>query len=119
MKRLIKVNSGHTSYNLDRVLNNVSRFRITQFGYTGGSFVEPVHVRIDNYGDNYDETNNLKYMLFFLCHVNGSVTYTPAMQSEGWVTCGSISSMDINVLVNGAHAGDITSRNCYLELEFV
>ena len=68
MKRLFKLESGFNSLDLARVVDDVSRFRISQFEYTAsGSSTETVHVCLDG-SQNYDETNALHYSLFFVCH---------------------------------------------------
>ena len=120
MKRLLKLTDGHTVFNFDRAINNISKFRITQFTFSNTTAtIEPIHVKIDNHSKNYDETNNMTYTLFFLCQGNSSVTYTPSMINEGWFDIGSISSLTMNVSINSSQAGDISARNCYLELEFI
>ena len=118
MKRLINLTNGNTHINLDRVVNNVSKYRISQFEWTGTTSSQTVHVKIDNDTKNYDESNNINYNLFFMCYANGSITYTPAMDDEGWFHSSSLSSHNILIYVDGTVSGDISSRKCYIELEY-
>ena len=118
MKRLFKLESGFNSIDLARVVNDVSRFRISQFEYTAtGSSTETVHVCLDG-SQNFDETSGLYYSLFFVCHGSQSVTYTPATTTEGWFNAHAFHSTNINIFIDSVVAGDISSQNCYIELQF-
>jgi len=117
MKRLFKLNAGFNSIDLGRVVDDISRFRISQFEYTGGASAQTVHVCLDG-SENYDETIGIYYSLFFLCHGSQSVTYTPATVSEGWFNAHAFHSTNITIVIDGAAADDITSQNCYIELQF-
>ena len=118
MKRLINLTSGLTNINLDKVVNNSDRWRISQFEWTGASTNQTIHIKIDYDTDNYDESNDLYYNLFFMSYANGSITYTPANDKDGWFDSGPLSSHRIQIFVNGLLSSDISARNCYLELEY-
>ena len=120
MKRLINLTSGYNVIDLSRVIDNITKFRISMFEFTGGTAVEKIHVKIDNHANNYDETNDLYYSLFFLSYASGNVTYTPSMISEGWNSISDgIHSMTIQLLIDCTLAGDVSSRNCFIEIEYV
>ena len=114
MKRLWNITTGYNSLNLSRVVNGVSKFRISQFEYTGSD--KTVHVAVNNFSKNFDETNSLYYSLFFYCHASSSVTYVPQTDTEGWFTTTGLNSIDVIVYENAAIASSLT--NCYVEIEF-
>ena len=122
MKRLLKLTSGNNSVDFSRVVSKpggIHRFRISMFEFTGTTSLETVHVKIDNYSQNYDETTDMYYTLFFVSQANNSITYTPAMNTEGWNNeNNSLHSMTIQVYLNGSMAGDISARNCWVEIEY-
>ena len=118
MKRLFKLNTGFNPIDLARVVDGVSRFRISQFEYTAsGTSAETVHVCLDG-SQNYDETTAIYYSLFFLCHRSQSVTYTPGTVNEGWFDAHAFHSTNITIFIDGAAPADISSQNCYIELQF-
>ena len=88
------------------------------FEFTGTTSVETIHLKIDNDTDNFDETTDMYYSLFFLSHANSSITYTPAMVNEGWFDANSLHNISVQLFINGSLAGDITSRNCWLEIMY-
>ena len=115
MKRLFQITSGRNSLDMSRVVNGITKFRISHFEYSGDD--KAIHVAVGNYSKNYDETNNLYYTLFFYCHANSSVTYLPQTDHEGWFQVGSgLHSVDLNVYENGVLATTLTK--CYVEIEF-
>ena len=117
MKRLIKLTTGHNDINLDRAVT-ANRFRISMFEFTGGSAIETIHLKIGNHASNYDETTDMYYSLFFLSHISSSITYVPGLQNEGWIHCHDLSNINVQLFINGSLATDITSRNCWLEIEY-
>ena len=120
MKRLINLTSGYNVIDLSRVVDNTTKFRISMFEFTGGSAIETIHVKIDNHANNFDETNDLYYTLFFLSYISGNITYTPGLMSEGWHSISDgIHTITIQLLIDGTIAGNITSRNCWIEIEYV
>jgi len=116
MKRLAKLTTGNSSIDMSRVIDGVRRFRISMFEFTGSSSVETIHLKIDNDSGNFDETTDMYYSLFFLSHINSSIIYTPAMQSEGWFDTRDLHNISVQLFINGVLAGDIASRNCWLEI---
>ena len=118
MKRLIRLTSGYSSIDFSRVVDNISKFRISMFEFTGTTSAETIHLKIDNHSLNFDETTDLYYTLFFISHANGSLTYTPGLMSEGWFnTSDGLHNITVQLFINGVIA-DISSRNCWLEIEY-
>ena len=115
MKRLFNLTSGRNSLDFSRVISDIVKFRISHFEYTGND--KAIHVGIGNYAQNYDETNNLYYTLFFYCHANSSITYLPQTNTEGWFSVvNGLHNIAVNVYENAALATSLT--NCYIEIEF-
>jgi len=115
MKRLFQLTSGRNSLDMSRVVDNITKFRISHFEYSGSD--KAIHVSVGNYSKNYDETNNLHYTLFFYCHASSSVTYLPQTDHAGWfLVSNGLHNIDLNVYENAALATSLTK--CYIEIEF-
>ena len=114
MKRLFQLTTGHNDINLSRIIN-VTKFRISQFEYSGSD--QTVHVCVNNFAKNYDETNEIFYTLFFYCRTSSSVTYTPQTDTEGWFPSYNLHNLNIIICQNGIAA--TTLSNCFIELEFI
>ena len=114
MKRLFQLTTGHNDINLSRVVNDISKFRISQLEYSGNDHA--VHICVNNFSKNFDETNEIFYTLFFYCRASSSVTYTPG-EGEGWFSSNDLHNLNYIVCQNGIPA--TTLSNCYVELEFM
>ena len=115
MKRLFQLTSGRNSLDMSRVVDNITKFRISHFEYSGND--KAIHVAVGSYSKNFDETNSLHYTLFLYCHANSSVTFLPQTDSEGWFAVSSgLHSIDLNVYENAVLATSLTK--CYIEIEF-
>ena len=47
----------------------------------------------------------------FLSHISSSITYTPAMLSEGWFATRDLHNITVQLFINGVVPGDVASRN--------
>lgn len=115
MKRLVKLTNGNTTLNLSQSVQ-AKKYRVSLFEWSNGSTAQTIHIKIDFNARNYDETNLLYYNHFFMAHASGNITFTPN-EEDPWFSCKNLSNHSIQLYLNGSMAGDITSNNCYIELE--
>jgi hypothetical protein len=126
IRRYFKINSGQVSYDLGRVINGVTKFRIAQLDYTHSavtSNLEMVHLKINDYQNNYDETNQRWYTLAFPCYPSDSMAYAPSSRYEDvWFQItdieDGISSIKFETRVDGNVIADMSAQNYMVELEF-
>ena len=123
-KRYFKITSGNQNFQLNKVINNATHFRISQLDYSHSavtSVAEIVHLKIDDYVKCYDETNSLYYTQAFICHPSTYMSYTPAGRNEEtWFPLShrGVHDFVFEIKVDGNIISDMSSQNIYIELEF-